>query len=342
MKEDLLKAYANSINDDGNGLISVSLTDKINIGCNYCGDCCINSQTRLNSLDVYNMLQKISIKELMEHTEPYFERVIGLPSLTISNKKSGMCSFLQNVNGDFKCSLKEYKPLICNYQFVGIGTAFEEKNLSFVEFGQDVPKVNVEDIINRDDYKDNIIFFKERCSRCKAPKHDVSVEEYIKKRKDLYKEYNLANYINIFGMRYIDFRKFIALLELSERSKVNFLSTEDQKEGEIKKSEKMRFVIMSGTLLYPDPDKDFLEQSINQFNRLQDIIFPTLRELYESLLYIFDGHDGSFDEIYEIYKEDQEKAQIKFDNNYLKNLHLIASRVYERMPKLKGMEDIKF
>ena len=341
MKEDLLKAYASTTGENSNELVNVSLIDKIDIGCNYCGNCCINSQTRLNALDVYIMLQKISMEELMKYTESYFESKMGIPSLTILNKKSGMCSFLQNIDGDFKCSLEDHRPLICNYPFVGIGTAFEENNLSFVEFGQKVPKVNIEDIINREDYKDNIIFFKERCKRCTAPKQSITIEEYIKKRKDFYKEYNLANYINIFGIRYIDFNKLNVLLNLAEKSKVNFLSTENSNGDKIKKSKKIAFTIMMNTLFYPDPEKDFLKQSIEQFNYLQDKVYPTLRELYEALLYIFDGHDGTFDKIYELYKEDRQTAQEKFDYHYLKNLSLVTERVYKRMPELIGKGDIK-
>ena len=60
-EQDVIRSMTNA--DD---IVQVTLDDKICVGCNHCGNCCINTQVRLTAYDLYQIVTTIpnpAIKE---------------------------------------------------------------------------------------------------------------------------------------------------------------------------------------------------------------------------------------------------------------------------------------
>ena len=338
--------FKKALNEDD--IKIVSLKDSIPIGCNGCGDCCINSVTKLTSFDLYRMSQVMPKEEVVKNVKITMGYNSGLPVVCI-REKNGQCPFLRATNnGSFECKLGENKPLVCNGQFVAVATTLSNV-VNFTPFDKEVPPLEIERFLDENKIEKKTMAFLEgrmngRC-HCKNKK-DILVEEYLGNRVRYDKENNLANFLTMMLNKFIDGKKFFKILYMADHSKCNMVADlfgKGDKDKDFSYDRLSRNIILD-TYFYFDPDKPFVEQALNQIYKLHKKTFPTLRILYKGLLSVYDV-DGSFSEILEI--EEDELAQERFDNYFSTNISIIHKNfmdkcivMLEEMKTLmKGMEE---
>ena len=333
----------------------VTLTDKIEVGCDNCGDCCMNSQTRLNAFDVYNILKHKSVKDLMQNIIMYYGDSSGLPLIMIEDR-TATCPFLHaNNNGDFVCELGEDKPMICNAPFVAIITKIDnntknkENMFTTIPFDTEIEPIDIKQYLENCRITNNdLVYMRGRnCKTCHSNKSEVVVSDYISKRIQYEDEYNIANLISMLLMRYINVQEFMRLLMLAEHSKINILDTLTGKNINKGKNhhDMMGSMFFTHAYLYADPEKtnDFMKTSLEQLDLLQNTVYPRVRLLYEYIYKVFDPKIETLKKILHI--DDEKECQKQFDTYYQEHIKEISERFVTTMPemleRIKKMEGSK-
>jgi Fe-S-cluster containining protein len=311
--EDYKRIVDNFVKEENTQL--VSLSDKICVGCNGCGDCCIAAQVKVNAYDIYNMLKHTSQKELSSNLVFYFGDNSHLPLILLKNKSNDFCPFVKNTNGDFECILGNDKPTLCYNNFIAVSIKFDD--LSFVPFDQEVQPLDIDKLYEKYKIENNmIIYLKDRNEKkCPAPKTETTVKEYIKGRLVDEKERLLATVLPMLLNKYIEPEKFQLMIYLSENSKLNiknpfnhvFNGKDNETYDKIMKSMFLELYLFAD----PEEDKDFMTKIKNQIESLEKGYFSKLRVLYKYLLKVFDPNDYFFNELCKL--DDINKKQEMYD-----------------------------
>jgi len=330
IKEEKIKEFLNE-----SSLTRLKLNDKVNVGCDNCGKCCYKIQTSLNAFDIYNISQVYDLKEILPKLDISFGENSGLPIVGLQT--DNLCTFSDEVDGDFKCSLGEYKPKACMSPFLSIMTDTSE--LSFVPLDQEVTPLDPYELIDKHSINNSeIVFLNDRFkSVCKCGnKKEITVKEYLGDRYKYDKEYTISAIIQILLCRYINPNEFFKIIYLSDNSILS-------KDSSFPKDKSMYAIISSKisqqTLFYAIEDtpidrKDFLKTSIKQFNFLQNNLYPVMRKLYQMLIDVFYVDEK---EMREIINMPDEISQQAFDLYFYKNRKEISKRFQEEA--LKFMKD---
>lgn len=306
----------------------VSLSDKICVGCNGCGDCCISAQVKVSAYDIYNMLKYMPQRELSDNLVFYFGDGSHLPLIMLKNKSNDLCPFVKNINGDFECTLGDDKPTICYNNFIAISMKFD--NLSFVPFDQEVQPLDIDKICEEYKIENNtIIYLKDRNEKkCPAPKTEKTVKEYIKGRLIDEKERLLATVLPILLNKYIEPEKFQLMIYLSEHSKLRmdnpfshvFSGKDNETYDKIMKSMFLELYLFAD----PEENEDFMTQIKNQIKHLEKGYFSKLRVLYKYLLKVFDPNNYLFNELCKL--DDIDKKQEMYDKYCETHMKEISQR----------------
>lgn len=334
-EQDVIRNVTNT--DD---IVKVTLDDKICVGCNHCGNCCINTQVRLTAYDLYQMNHKFKVQEILDKVTLYFGDESHLPLVGLfSSEESGLCPFLQSdLNGDFQCILEDKQPSTCFHPFVAIATQFEGKEFSLVPFDEEVQPFDIEAYLNDNSIENSTLYYlKDRNNSCKSNcKSDITVREYLSPRLGDQNERNLAMVIPMLYLKYFDIHMLTKILHLSENSKVNG-PFDDLFKGDSKLSQITKNLFTEAYFYMDDPseeEKPFLEQTIDQIHRLETKILPKYRILYKYLLKVFRAPDeDEFDKI--IAEENYTTAQKMFDKYFMDNIDEIKERfAVDMMPNM--------
>ena len=309
---------------------NLSLVDKVKVGCNNCGKCCCNIQAVINAFDIYNMSKVYDFKEIAHKIDMDFCENSRLPAAFLKAKP--MCTFLIESNGDFTCSLGDYKPKSCITPFLSVVT--DVSDLHFVHLDQEVIPLNISELIRKYSIENNeLIFLEEREKICKCKeKKSITVKKYLGNRYKYDKEYIIASLISMLIERYVNTKDFFRILFLSENSILNNIHKH--------KDDKNMFALMHSKIMYhtyfyglsEDPETvDFLQVSIEKFNYLQDVFYPTIRKLYQMFINIFFIDEKEMRRILDI--KDDATACREFDLYYAKHVKEIAVRFTEEASK---------
>lgn len=316
-EEEAVKSISHS-----NNISQVDLDDVICVGCNHCGSCCMNTQTRLNAYDIYQINKIIpSTREIIDNLTLYYGDETGLPIIGLfSSKESGLCPYLQSdINGDFQCILGDKKPSVCFHPFVAIATKFKKREFDFVPFDEKVPSLDIESYLKDNRIENNTLYYIEDGNNaCKADcKSEMTVREYLSGRLADQDERNLATIIPMLFCKYFDVNKLMKILRLAENSAINSIIDDvlknDKKLGKISKN------LFYEAYFYADDPREekesFLEQTIKQIHRLEETVLPRYRILYKYLINVFETPDkDAFDDIIE--EEDYDASQKMFDKYF--------------------------
>lgn len=329
ISEEKIKEFLNE-----SSLTRLKLDDKVNIGCDNCGKCCYKIQTLLNAFDIYNISQVYELEKILPKLDISFGENSGLPIVTLQT--NNLCTFSDEVDGDFKCSLGEFKPKACMSPFLSVMT--DTSDLNLVPLDQEVTPLDPYELIDKCSINNSeIAFLNDRFkSICKCgDKKEITVKEYLGNRYKYDKEYTISAIIHILLCRYINPNEFFKILYLSENSILSRSHLGREKNMYASISSK----ISQQTLFYAIEDtpinrKDFLDVSIKQFNFLQDRLYPIIRKLYKMLIDIFYVNKKEMEEIMNMPDEISQKA---FDLYFYKNRKEISEKFQEEV--LKFMKD---
>lgn len=320
------------LNEDG--IQAVALTDKIPVGCSGCGNCCMNSQTRITPFDLYQISQVVSKEELVKNLDMYIGPNSGLPAATIK-LKNGNCAYLKATNnGTFECKLKDKKPLVCEGPFIAVATELTKQAIHFVPLDQEMPELDIDKYLEDNKFENKTLaFMKDRNSYCGCKnKQDVVVEDYIANRIKYNDENNLASFLTLMLQMFVEPKKFFKLITLADNSSCNIADELfHDKEDAIFNFGRIFRGIFLHTYLFFDPDKPFKEQVIEEIKYVYNVSFPCIRILYECLLKVFDI-DGTLENILKI--DDADLAQEKFDNMYRANASIVMKNFIDILPEL--------
>lgn len=311
----------------------VSLNDTILVGCNGCGNCCMNAQMRLNAFDIYNIVKKVGMKKASDHMAFYFGDNSHLPIIGLfASKETNMCPYLQATNdGDYKCILEDSKPSTCTHPFVAIGTKFTQSEFNFVPLDQKVQSFDIEQYLKDYDISKNIFYYVEdRSNQCPSTcKKNVLVSDYMSDRIKYSREHNLAIITSMLLSKYIKVNELTRLLYLADNSKENkhiksFL-------GEMSSYDKITRSMFIDAYLYTDIEssKSFEEQTIEHIKYLEKKKYPVLRLLYKYFYVVFDPGHVTLESI--LNTDDIDLAQERFDNYFASNVEQIKDRFYNQM-----------
>lgn len=317
-----------------NDVQSVGLDDIIEVGCNHCGSCCINTQVRVNAYDIYQMSKMFDKKSLLDNFTLYFGDDSHLPLVGIFGLESGLCPYLKaDLSGDFQCVLEDNKPSMCHHPFVAIATKLDKCDFDFVPFDKEVPKFDIDAYLEQTSVKNSGMYYlKDRSEHCRSNcKSQITVKEYLSPRLKDENERNIANVIPMIYSRYFDVHIMTKILHLAENSKVNNPLDElfgDDKLGNISKD-----LFLEAYFYTTDPAKDntsFYDQTVDQINKLEKVILPKYRILYKYLLKVFRTPDE--DEFDKIIKENSiDISQKMFDKYFLDHIEDIKDIVVNDM-----------
>ena len=311
----------------------VTLNDTICVGCNGCGNCCMNTQMKLNAFDIYNIAKKVGMKKTSEHMTFYFGDNSKLPIIGLfSSDETGMCPYLEATNdGDYKCVLEECKPSTCTHPFVAIGTMFSNNEFTFVPLDQTVPAFDVDKYLKDYDINKSAFYYlDERNNACPSTcKKNVLVSEYMSDRIKYDKEHALASIVSMLISKYVNVYELTRLLYLADNSKENkniksFL-------GQMSSYDKVTRTMFIDAYLYTDidSDKSFVEQTVEHIKYLEKKKYPVLRLLYKYFYVVFDPGHVTLESI--LNTEDVKLAQERFDNYFASNIEQIKERFYNEM-----------
>lgn len=329
----------------------VTLDDKILIGCNNCGSCCINTDVILNAFDFYNIVRSgIELQDFIKDCNTLIGKNSGIPIITIKNKKNGCCPFLKNHKEELVCSLGSNKPMTCDNMFMAIGKCFQTNDFKYHKELKDIEKIDIDKIIKNGKMENQHMFFmndiNERMCECKD-KREVYVRDYLYRRILHEDECSIVSIIPLLTIKYFDANKMFVFVKLAEESKVNSLdylliSNKDQNSEKI--YTKLINSVFSRLYFYFDPKSDvsFMDQTIEHLNFLQDTYFPAIKVLYENLISLID--EDVLNRIISIYDRDPKEAQNEFDIYYARNIKEISERFVKQLPimaeeikKIKGV-----
>ena len=329
----------------------LTLDDKILIGCNNCGNCCINTNVILNAYDFYNIVRSgIELQDFIKDCDTFIGENSGVPMITIKNKKNGYCPFLKNHKEELVCSLGPSKPMTCDNMFVAVGKCFQADDLKYHKELKDIEKIDIDEIVKDGKIENQHIFFmsdiNERMCEYKEKK-EVYVRDYLYRRILHEDECSVASIIPLLTTKYFDTNRMFVFIKLAEESKVNSLdylliSNKDQNSEKI--YARLINSVFSRLYFYFDPKSDvsFMDQTIEHLNFLQDTYFPAVKVLYENLISLIDK--DILDNIISIYDRDPKEAQNEFDIYYARNIKEISERfvkqlliMAEEVKKIKGV-----
>ena len=322
----------------------VALNDKVCVGCNNCGSCCMNTAIKLSALDIYRMAQVLDKQTIVDNVTFYFGENSHLPIVGIlSNERSGLCPLLKaNNEGDYVCILGDNKPLTCVHPFVAIGIELQNNEFDFIPFDQEVPKFDIDKYIQDCDVTKSILYFlEERNQECSSKcKKEKLVSEYLSDRIKYDKEQNLANIAAMLISRYVNVYEFTRILYLSEHSKANVKDMGFLFEDKISSYDKIIRSIFLDAYFYTDVEKPFIEQTIEHIHYLEDKKYPLLRILYKYFYKVLDPGRVTLQSI--LNTEDEELAQERFDNFFMKNSDAIQNRLcsYMILNMMKEVEQL--
>ena len=330
-------SFVSEITNDNNPQ-EIKLTDKIEYKCSHCGNCCINSQSRLLSFDIYNMQKYYKPEWIIDRLDFYHGNESYFPLVMIKNNKNGMCPFLKNANGDFICSLKNDKPLMCSHPFIAIGTTYNNE-FSFVPIGEKVKKTDVNKFVKENAIQNSQLYLLKEVQERQCPtkkKEEILLSEHLKDRILHDEEMTLSSLPLLLLQKYIDMKMFTKIIYLSENTKleVDLANQSSNMYSRILKS------LYNGIYLFANPDKPFKEQILKQIENLEDKVFPTLRILYEHLFNVYNVSDTILYDIINL--EDEELAQERFDSYFMNHREEIKERfIKEAVEMMIEMQKIK-
>ena len=309
----------------------VSMSDKIKVGCNHCGNCCMSSQTRVNAFDIYNISKALGKKKI-EGLELSFSNVAYIPMATLTPIKvngRSKCAYLKaNNNGDFECILGDNKPTECTHNFLAVATCMENI-CNFVPLGQEVPKEDVDKVIDMIDINKSQFYYLPglHSKACKV-NNEVTVSDYLDSCIKHHKENALANFIPVLLNKYVKLEELIKIIALSENSSVNNDKTMDLSTA--LNYEKISKTIFINTYFYFDTDskESFLDQTIKHIKYLEEKKYPVLRLLYESLLELYNFDSNTLNTMM---NSDLEKAQKMFDEHFIKHREDIKNKFFNEI-----------
>lgn len=330
-EHDVIKDMTNSTD-----IQEVELDDTISVGCDHCGSCCMNSQVRLTAYDLDRMANVYDVKDIVDDITLYYGDNSHLPIVGLfSSEQSGLCPYLQSdLNGDFQCTLGEYKPSICCHPFVAIATQLDHEAFEFVPFDEEVEDFNIEEFLEHNRIGNNKLYYiKERSDACKSKcKKEVTVRDYISPKFKDEDARNLAALVPMLYSKYFDVKIMTKILHLAENSKVNG-PLDDLFKGDSKLSQLSKTLFTEAYFYMEDPDKckcSFYEQTMKQIHKLEHKLLPKYRILYKYLLKVFGEPDQEeFNNI--MNEDDYNVAQKMFDKYFYDHLEEIKDLFFKEM-----------
>lgn len=219
--------------------------------CTACGECC-KDRTGANSIilspyDMFNLQKNLNVKlrELLDkHVTISIGSNSGLPIAYLRSKTSlvtgeTLCTFLKKQDGAYRCSVHQFKPVVCSLYPLGRLTAFDknsnERILHYLYLGGDCSNENKENI------------------------HNNTIDKWVKNRE-------------ITERVFIDFS-----IEVSNLLKIiNLQNFFDSEKISINTKQGLQASLIA--LLYGnyDTDKDFLPQFESNMEELKDVLKLTV------------------------------------------------------------------
>lgn len=294
---------------------TVSLNEMINVGCNYCGECCFNqANTVITPYDIYRMCKVVDRQEIVDAISIWFGEHSKALLVALKN---GYCNFLRLHEGKFLCKLQECKPSVCDYPELAFGFKYDIiKNPDFKP-GEMYPRTEnfipisgqqlvqeCRDFVENTPLKDRMFIFHKEDHEilCKNHnKHKVSVKDYIKNRIDNALEESVSRMISLIACRVVDFSSLITMVNV-----INKLSTDIYSEEEMFSRETQTnifFDSLHSNYLVENYEDDFIKDVCTHVDNFQkkDSKLMHLRALYFVLEDIFTTNtDINLSEIFKL------------------------------------------
>lgn len=315
-----MKTYEDAITDiQQNPSLETKLDDNICIGCDHCGDCCINVQVRITPFDIYNMRKHMEDKRIASMLDFYFGDTSHLPLIIIKNNKE-MCPLLKISDGDFKCSLGDDKPLVCDNNFIAIVNQYEKSELHFVPLGEKVDEVDIDSFVDNQINNSKFYFMSDENDNCCAKKYKMKLRDYISRRLDCDKENAISSLMMAISLKYFDAERIFKILRLTEG--IYGKSMEDNAIFAM-----FYKIIFHEIYFYADPKKpeSFYKQTVEHIRHLEKVFFPKLRILYGAMLKVMESDDKFLKMLDD--KEDWETKQKRFNEHYYKHRDAISNNI---------------
>ena len=358
MDEMRLKEFKQSIID--HTVQYAELDDKILVGCDNCGKCCINANLNLNAYDLCRMSRSFKDEKELQATLDVTFSKYGFEPIVVNKNELCIHGKIQN-NGDIKCSLEDNKPYVCNTPFLARTHAFsmdsKDNVWGLVPLDKDIKPIdNVEYYINKTVTK--YVVVEEGIEHCNClNKKEITVREYIGEDAIKNNKNTVAAFLlKILPSRYVNMARLMNIVLLSEHSKIN--KDDDQNVNDVC-SKVIKFLTHLAIEIYfygcmnknVKSDEDFYKETLKQFDNLQKDTLPKLRILYKYLEKVFSA--GDEDEFNDIIDSDTicigDRIQARFDKYYKKYESEISSMFISIIPSMmtelfkasgKTMEDV--